>query len=183
MTESQTILRQQEQTEERIHLSSPDVGPLEEQAVLAALRSGWIAPAGPDLNAFEAEIAQRVGVEHAVGLSTGTAALHLGLLALGVKPGDVVITTTLTFAATANAIVYTGAEPFFIDVEPVTGNMDPHLLDLALHLLQRTGKRVGAVVPVDLFGKAADYTAIEEIAADYQVPVLRSEEHTFQSRI
>jgi len=157
---------------EQIHLSSPDVGPLEEKAVMAAIRSGWVAPAGPDLNAFEAEMAQRVGVDHAVGLASGTSALHLGLLALGVGPGDVVVTTTLTFAATANAIVYTGAEPFFIDVDPATGNMDPELLDIALHVLDRANKRVGAVLPVDLFGKAADYPAIEGIAANYGVPVL-----------
>lgn len=123
MTESQTALPKHDMLDERIHLSTPDVGPLEEQAVLTALRSGWVAPAGPDLNAFETEIAQRVGVDHAVGLSSGTAGLHLGLLALGVQRGDVVITSTLTFAATANAIVYTGAEPFFIDVDPATGNM------------------------------------------------------------
>ena len=157
---------------EPIALSNPDVGPLEEQAVLEALRSGWVAPAGPDLNAFETEMAQRAGVDYAVGLSSGTAALHLGLLALGVGPGDVVVTSTLTFAATVNAIVYTGAEPFFLDVDPATGNMDPELLDIALHVLGRANKRVGAVLPVDLFGKAADYTAIEETAANYDVPVL-----------
>ena len=157
---------------EKIHLSSPDVGPAEEAAVMAALRSGWVAPAGPDLDAFETEVAQRVGVDHAVGLASGTAALHLGLLAVGVGPGDVVITSTLTFAATANAIAYTGAEPFFIDVDPTTGNMDPELLDIALHMLERGNKRVSAVLPVDLFGKAADYTAIEEITAGYGVPVL-----------
>lgn len=172
MTETRIVVTTPDTTLEQIHLSNPDVGPEEEQAVLAALRSGWIAPAGPDLNAFEAEIAQRVGVDHAVGLSSGTAALHLGLLALGVGPGDVVVTTTLTFAATANAIVYTGAEPFFLDVDPTTGNMDPELLDIALHVLARAKKRVGAVLPVDLFGKAADYTSIEEIAAKHDVPVL-----------
>ena len=157
---------------EPIALSTPDVGPLEEEAVLAALRSGWVAPAGPDLNAFETEMAQRAGVDYAVGLSSGTAALHLGLLALGVGPGDMVVTSTLTFAATVNAIVYTGAEPFLLDVDPTTGNMDPELLDMALHVLRRANKRVGAVLPVDLFGKAADYTAIEEMAANYKVPVL-----------
>lgn len=172
MTETRIVVTTPDTTLDQVHLSSPDVGPLEEQAVLAALRTGWIAPAGPDLNAFETEIAQRVGVDHAVGLSSGTAALHLGLLALGVGPGDVVVTTTLTFAATANAIVYTGAEPFFIDVDPATGNMDPELLDIALHMLACAKKRVGAVVPVDLFGKAADYTSIEEISANYDVPVL-----------
>lgn len=173
MTESQILPHQDHQLlDDRIHLSSPDIGSLEEQAVLAALRSGWVAPAGPDLMAFESELAQRAGVDHAVGLSSGTAGLHLGLIALGVQPGDVVITTTLTFVATANAIVYTGAEPFFIDVDPTTGNMDPHLLDLALHILKGAGKRVSAVVPVDLFGKTADYSAINEIAATYDVPVL-----------
>lgn len=163
---------QHEITDAPIHLSAPDVGALEERAVLAALRTGWIAPAGPDLNAFEAEIAQRVGVDHAVGLSSGTAGLHLGLLALGVQPGDVVVTSTLTFVATANAIVYTGAEPFFIDVNETTGNMDPALLEQAIESLQRSGKRVGAIVPIDLLGKAADYTAIGAIAAHYDVPVL-----------
>ncbi|WP_344725141.1 aminotransferase class I/II-fold pyridoxal phosphate-dependent enzyme, partial [Agrococcus terreus] len=132
MTESQLMLTEQDLTEERIHLSPPDVGQLEEQAVLTALRSGWVAPVGPDLQAFEQEMAQRIGVNHAVALVSGTAALHLGLLALGVQRGDVVITSTMTFAATANAIVYTGAEPFFVDVDPATGNLDPELLELAI---------------------------------------------------
>lgn len=172
MTESQIALSAYDTLDERIHLSTPDVGPAEEEALLSALRTGWVAPAGPDLNAFETEIARRVGVDYAVGLSSGTAALHLGLLGLGVQRGDVVITSTLTFAATANAIVYTGAEPFFIDVDPVTGNMDPELLDLAIGFLRHTGERIGAVIPVDLLGKAANYTAIEDVAARHEVPVL-----------
>jgi dTDP-4-amino-4,6-dideoxygalactose transaminase len=184
MTETKHIVITSSSTEadttlEQIHLSSPDVGLLEEQAVMEALHSGWVAPAGPDLTAFEEEVAQRVGVDHAVALSSGTAALHLGLLALGVGPGDVVVTSTLTFAATANAIVYTGAEPFFIDVDPATGNMDPELLDIALHVLARANKRVGAVLPVDLLGKAANYTAIDEIAANYDVPVLADAAEAF----
>ena len=172
MTESQIALPEPDMVDDPIHLSTPDVGPLEEQAVLTALRSGWCAPAGPDLNAFETEIARRVGVDHAVGLASGTAALHMGLLALGVQRGDVVITSTMTFAATANAIVYTGAEPFFVDVDPETGNMDPDLLDLAIGFLHHTGERVGAIIPVDLLGKAANYTEIEAIAARHEVPVL-----------
>lgn len=172
MTQPLIAPSQHEIMDAPIHMSAPDVGALEEQAVLAALRTGWIAPAGPDLNAFEAEIAQRVGVDHAVGLSSGTAGLHLGLLALGVQPGDVVVTSTLTFVATANAIVYTGAEPFFIDVDETTGNMDAALMGQAVESLQRSGKRVGAIVPVDLLGKAADYNAIRAIAAHYDVPVL-----------
>ena len=128
---------------DRIFMSSPDVGQLEEDAVVAAMRSGWIAPLGPDVDAFERELAARVGVRHAVALSSGTAALHLGLLTLGVGPGDVVITSTMTFAATANAIVYTGAEPFFIDALPRTGNMSPALLREALTLLREAGQSIG----------------------------------------
>ncbi|AWB90147.1 DegT/DnrJ/EryC1/StrS family aminotransferase [Salinibacterium hongtaonis] len=157
---------------DRIYMSSPDVGELEEQYVVAAMRSGWIAPLGPDVDAFESELAARVGVEHAVALSSGTAALHLGLLGLGVKPGDVVLTSSMTFAATANAIVYTGAQPFFIDCELSTGNMDPELLRQALQQLAARGERAAAIVPVDLLGKAVNYTEILAIAAEFGVPVL-----------
>lgn len=155
-----------------ILLSGPDVGPLEEEFVLAAMRSGWIAPAGPDLDAFEAEVAQRVGVGHAVGLSTGTAALHLGLLGLGVRPGDVVLTCTFTFAATVNAILYCGARPVFVDCDPETGTMDPELLEITLRDLQTGWETVGAIIPVDLFGKAADYTRIVPLARAHGVPIL-----------
>ena len=89
------------------------------------MRSGWVAPAGPDLTAFEQEVADRVGVPHAVGLSSGTAALHLALVSWGVGPGDVVPVSTFTFAATVNAIRYVGAEPHFVDCDEETGNMRP----------------------------------------------------------
>ena len=102
---------------DRIYMSSPDVGELEEKAIVAALRSGWVAPLGPDVDAFEREMSARVGVRHAVALSSGTAGLHLGLLALGVGSGDIVLTSSFTFAATANAIAYTGATPYFIDAD------------------------------------------------------------------
>jgi dTDP-4-amino-4,6-dideoxygalactose transaminase len=157
---------------ERIYMSSPDVGEAEEQAVVAAMRSGWIAPLGPDVDAFERELAERVGVSHAVALSSGTAALHLGLLTIGVGAGDVVLTSSMTFAATANAIVYTGAEPYFIDADPATGNMDPALLRDALVELRDAGESVAAIVPVDLLGKAVDYTAILAIADEFDVPVV-----------
>ncbi|PMC06588.1 pyridoxal-5'-phosphate-dependent protein [Microbacterium sp. UMB0228] len=153
-------------------MSSPDIGEAEQEAVLAAMRSGWIAPLGPDVDAFERELAARVGVAHGVALSSGTAALHLGLIVLGAGPGTVVPTSTMTFAATTNAIVYTGAEPYFIDADPATGNMDPALLRTALHELRASGASVPAIVPVDLLGKAADYTAILAIAAEFDVPVL-----------
>ncbi|SCL24042.1 dTDP-4-amino-4,6-dideoxygalactose transaminase [Micromonospora rhizosphaerae] len=157
---------------DRILLSPADVGPLEESYVLNALRSGWVAPAGPDLAAFEREVAQRVGCGHAVALASGTAGLHLALLALGVGPGDTVVVPTLTFAATANAVVYTGAEPVFIDCEPATGNLDPGLLQELLRDLRDKGRRVGAVMPVDMFGACADYTRILPLCAEAEVPVV-----------
>jgi len=156
----------------RIYLSPPDVGVLEEEYVVAALRTGWVAPLGPEVDAFEREVADRVGAAHGVALSSGTAGLHLGLLALDVGPGDVVVTSTMTFAATANAIVYTGAEPYFVDADPATGNMSPELLERAMVRLRKAGEPVAAIVPVDLLGKAVDYTAIEEIAARHGAPVL-----------
>jgi dTDP-4-amino-4,6-dideoxygalactose transaminase len=157
---------------DRIYLSSPDVGELEEKYVLQALRSGWIAPLGPDVDQFEQEMSDRIGRRHAVALSSGTAALHLALLANGVGPGDVVLTSTMTFAATANAIAYTGAEPFFVDCLPDSGNMDPGLLEAALRTLTAAGERIGAIVPVDLLGKAVDYTAITGLASTYGIPLI-----------
>jgi dTDP-4-amino-4,6-dideoxygalactose transaminase len=157
---------------DKIYMSSPDVGDMEEEYVVAAMRSGWIAPLGPDVDAFERELAQRVGVEHGVALSSGTAALHLGLLCLGVGPGDVVITSSMTFAATANAITYTRAEPYFVDCDLATGNMDTRLLAQALDELSAGGESVAAIVPVDLLGKAVNYTEISEIAARFGVPVV-----------
>lgn len=157
---------------ERIFLSKPDVGEAEENALLKAIRSGWAAPAGPEIDAFEQEMADRVGVSSAVALTSGTAALHLGLLTLGVKPNDIVITSTMTFAATANAIVYVNATPFFIDSDPITGNMDPQLLEKALEQLQDRGIKPAAVLPVDLLGKVVDYSQIEAICSKFEVPVL-----------
>jgi dTDP-4-amino-4,6-dideoxygalactose transaminase len=156
----------------KIFLSLADIGPVEREAVGRAMESGWVAPAGPDLDAFEREVAERVGVDHAVALSSGTAALHLPLVSWGVGPGDLVITSTLTFAATANAITYVGASPHFVDSDPATGNMDPALLERALAESEADGRNVAAVIPVDLLGKAADYTAIGDIASSYDVPLL-----------
>ncbi|MGW9551474.1 DegT/DnrJ/EryC1/StrS family aminotransferase [Citricoccus zhacaiensis] len=152
-------------------MSKPDVGQLEEDYVVAAIRSGWIAPLGPDVDSFEAEMKERIGVQHAVALASGTAALHLGLIGLGVASGDVVITSTMTFAATANAIAYTGATPYFVDSDPDTGNIDPDLLERALVELERNGTPAKAVVPVDLLGKAADYSRIVPICAAHKVAV------------
>ncbi|AQP45739.1 DegT/DnrJ/EryC1/StrS family aminotransferase [Tessaracoccus flavus] len=155
----------------KLFLSSPDVTQLEEDAVVRAVRSGWIAPLGPEVDAFEAELAEYTGRRFAVALSSGTAALHLGLLTLGVGTGDVVVTSSLTFAATANAVVYTGAEPVFVDCDH-TGNMNPDLLEEAMTTLAAEGRSVKAVVPVDMIGKVADHARIGEIAARHGAIVL-----------
>ena len=123
---------------EQIYLSSPDVGATEEAAVVRAIRSGWVAPLGPEVDAFEAELAELTQRQHAVALSSGTAALHLALLNFGVGAGDVVITSTMTFAATANAITYTGATPVFVDCD-WTGNVDVQLLREAVVDQRRQG--------------------------------------------
>ncbi|MFC7432510.1 MULTISPECIES: DegT/DnrJ/EryC1/StrS family aminotransferase [unclassified Agrococcus] len=156
----------------RILLSAPDVGRAEERAVVAAMRSGWVAPLGPDVDAFERELAARVGVRRGVALSSGTAALHLGLLALGVRPGDRVLASSMTFAATINAIAYVGAHPVLVDAEPATGNVDVRLLAEAAGALEREGTPARAVVPVDLLGRVADVDAIARIAARHGMRVL-----------
>ena len=120
----------------RIYLSAPDVGVREEELCVAALRSGWVAPLGPMVDAFEEALADRCARRYAVALSSGTAALHLALLELGAGPQDVVVVPTMTFAATANAVVYTGATPVFVDCDPHFGNLDPDLLEGALRSLR-----------------------------------------------
>lgn len=144
----------------RVFLSKADVGEAEEEFVLDALRSGWVAPLGPHVDAFEAEIAERVGVGSALALNSGTAALHLALLVLGARPGTAVLCPTMTFAASANAIAYTGASPVFVDAQLEDGNIDPMLLFTAADTLQSEGVRVVAAMAVDLFGRCADYETI-----------------------
>lgn len=141
----------------RIHLSKAEVTEVEEAYVLDALRSGWIAPLGPHVDAFEAEIAQRAGVEGALALSSGTAALHLALLDAGSRGGTVVPVSSMTFAATVNAIVYTGAEPVLVDAQRSDGNLDVALMIEAVDTLLAEGRSVPAVVAVDLFGRCVDY--------------------------
>ena len=156
----------------RIYLSPPDVGPKERELLLDAFDSGWIAPLGPHVDAFECEFAAAVGVPYAVALSSGTAALHLALEILGIGRGDDVITSTLTFAATANAICYVGAAPVFVDVSRQTWNLDPDLLEDELAARARHNAQAAAVVSVDLYGQCADYGRIEAICARYGVPLI-----------
>ena len=149
----------------RIHLSPPDVGPLEREYLLRALESGWVAPAGPELDGFERDVAALTGWPGAVALSSGTAALHLALLVSGVRPGDDVLVSSLTFAASANAVVHCGANPVFVDSERSSWNMDPALLAEALTAAGDRGRLPTAAVVVDLYGQCADYDAIAPLCA------------------
>ncbi|HUY66376.1 MAG TPA: aminotransferase class I/II-fold pyridoxal phosphate-dependent enzyme [Acidimicrobiales bacterium] len=156
----------------RIYLSPPEVGPVERQMLLDAFDSNWIAPTGPDLDAFERELAARVGVEHAVGLSSGTAALHLGLMLLGVESGDEVLVPSFTFVATAAAVAYLGATPVFVDSTASTWTIDPALVAEELAGRARRGRLPAAVVTVDLYGQCADYDALSSLCDEYDVPLV-----------
>jgi dTDP-4-amino-4,6-dideoxygalactose transaminase len=156
----------------RIHLSPPHLSGREEQYLAEVLQSNWVAPAGPHLRRFEELLAARVGVEHAVAVSSGTAALHLALRCLNLQPDDEVICSTLTFCASANPIVYQRAVPVFIDSDTASWNMDPNLLADELRDCARRGKLPRAVVAVDIFGQSADMDAIVEVASRYEIPVI-----------
>ena len=147
-------------TTPRIYLSPPELTGNELGMLGAAIASGWIAPLGPHVDAFEAETARRVEMPHALALSSGTAALHLALLVLGVGRGDTVWTSTLTFAATSNAIAYTGAAPVFVDSDRASWNLDPGLVVDALDRAARTNTLPKALVGVDLYGQCADWEPI-----------------------
>jgi dTDP-4-amino-4,6-dideoxygalactose transaminase len=156
----------------RLFLSPPDVGDEERAFLLDAFDSNWIAPLGPHVDAFEDELAAFVGMPSAVALSSGTAALHLALLLTGVGPGDDVIVPTLTFVASANAVTYVGARPVFIDSDERTWNLDPHLVEEELSERARTGRLPAAVLAVDLYGQCADWDALLECCARFEVPVI-----------
>jgi dTDP-4-amino-4,6-dideoxygalactose transaminase len=156
----------------RIYLSPPDLTGRELAMIGEAIASGWIAPLGPHVDAFEAETARRVDMPYAVALSSGTAALHLALLVLGVGRGDTVWTSTLTFAATANAIAYTGAAPVFLDSERASWNLDPGLLAEQLERAARAGALPRAVIGVDLYGQCADWEPILAACRRHGVPVI-----------
>lgn len=156
----------------RIFLSKADITEVEEQFVLDAVRSGWVAPLGPHVDAFEAEIADRVGVAGALALSSGTAALHLALLHVGAKPGTVVVLPTMTFAASANAVAYTGADPVFVDAQLSDGNVDPTLLLEAVDTLHAEGRQIAAVMTVDLFGRCVDYGTITAALEERGIPLV-----------
>ena len=157
---------------QRIWLSSPHLGDEETAFVEEAFKSNWIAPMGPHVNAFETELASHVGVGHAAAVSSGTAAIHLGLLLLGVKSGDTVFCSSLTFVGSCNPILYCGALPVFIDSEPSTWNMSPAALEQALEWAKRNNRLPACVILVNLYGQSADMDALLPICERYGVPVL-----------
>lgn len=156
----------------RIFLSPPHLSSHERRFVEEAFESNWIAPLGPQVDAFEAELSERVEGRHVAALSSGTAALHLAMEILGVGPGDEVLVSTLTFAASVNPIRYVGATPVFVDAEFRSWNMDPGLLADELDRRARVGRLPKAVVVVDLYGQCADYEPILAACRRYEVPVV-----------
>lgn len=155
-----------------ILLSTPHMGEQELDFVKEAFETNWIAPIGPHVDAFEQEFCEVVGASHAAAVSSGTAALHLALRLVGVKPGDEVFCSTLTFIATASPITYQGATPVFIDCDRISWNMNPDLLREALEQRARTGKLPKAVVLVHLYGQSADIDPILAACNAFEVPLV-----------
>jgi len=157
---------------------------IEQKYVKEAFDTNWVVPLGPNVNGFEEDLESFVG-EHkkVVALSSGTAAVHLALLACGVGPGDEVLVQSFTFCASSHPITYLGATPVFVDSEPLTWNMDPELLEEAIKdRISKTGKKPKAIVPVALYGMPYDCCRIMEIANHYDIPVIEDAAEGFGSR-
>jgi len=161
-----------ELTNSRIYLSPPHIGEEEIRYVEEAFASNWIAPLGPNVEALEYEVADYVGMEGALALNSGTAAIHLGLQLLGVGLGDSVFCSSFTFVASANPIMYLGAIPVFIESEPDTWNMSPQALEKALQDAEQARRLPKAVIVVNLYGQSADMTPIINLCNTYGVPIL-----------
>ncbi|MFV8755122.1 DegT/DnrJ/EryC1/StrS family aminotransferase [Nannocystaceae bacterium ST9] len=156
----------------RLHLSLPHIGAAERAGLLEALDSGWVAPVGPQIDRFEAAIADRCNRRAAAATASGTAALHLALRLLDVGPGDEVWVASLTFIASASPICQLGATPVFVDSEPRTWNLDPDLLEAALSEAAARGRLPKALIAVDLYGRCADYPAIERLCQRHAVTLI-----------
>ncbi len=156
----------------RIYLSAPEPAGTELELLRDAVESNWLAPLGPHVDAFEAEAAARLELPHALALSSGTAALHLALEVVGVTAGDTVFVSTLTFAATANAVRYLGAIPIFLDSDERSWNLDPELLARTLDEAAAAGRLPKAVIAVDLYGQCADWDPILAACRRHGVPVI-----------
>ena len=157
---------------DKIWLSSPHMGEEEQEYVKQAFETNWIAPLGPNVDGFEQDISAFTGAKHTAVLTSGTAAIHLGLILLDVQPGDEVICSSFTFAASANPIRYQGAKPVFIDSEPETWNMDPELLRTAIEDRIAKGKKPKAIILVHLYGMPCKIDEIMGIAEEFGIPVL-----------
>ena len=158
--------------ESRMYLSPPDTSQLEVDAITNTILKHGIGPSGENISIFEQEIAKYCHSKVGVALSSGTSALHLGLLALGVKAGDEVVVPTLTFGATAFAVDYIGAKPVFLDVENQSWNLDPELLEKFLQERSKSGNLPKVIITVDLFGRVCNYDSILKIAEQYEIPIL-----------
>lgn len=156
----------------KIWLSSPHMGNTEQQFIKEAFDTNWVAPLGPNVNAFEEDLSKYTGIKHAAALSSGTAALHLALILNDVKAGDEVICQSMTFSASVNPIVYLGAKPVFVDSEEDTWNMSPFCLEKAIIDRISKGKKPKAIIPVHLYGMPAKIDDIMEIANRYNIPVI-----------
>jgi dTDP-4-amino-4,6-dideoxygalactose transaminase len=168
--------------DKQILLSTPHMGDTELHFVEEAFRTNWIAPLGPNVDAFEREIAELVGVRHGAALSSGTAALHLALRLVGVGQGDRVFCSSFTFAASANPIVYQGAEPVFIDSDHESWNMSVTALERAFAEAKAEGWMPKAVMVVNLYGQSADYDPILELCAAHGVPVIEDAAESLGAR-
>lgn len=160
-------------TKSKIWLSSPHMGGEEIKFIHEAFNTNWVAPVGPHINSFEKELSEYLGVKHCSALSSGTAAIHLALIILGVKQDDEVLCSSFTFSGTCNPIVYQKAKPVFIDSEKETWNMDPLLLEEAIKdRVVKTGKKPKAIIPVHLYGMPAQMDKIMTISRHYDIPVI-----------
>ncbi|MEH7222068.1 aminotransferase class I/II-fold pyridoxal phosphate-dependent enzyme [Bacillus toyonensis] len=160
------------QHKKRIYLSSPHMSGNEQKYIQNAFDTNWVAPLGPNVDGFERELASFVGVREGTAVSSGTAAIHLALQLLGIQKGDTVFCSSFTFVASANPIVYLGAEPVFIDSEPETWNMSPSALAHALYEANKMGNLPKAIILVHLYGQSAKLDEILSLCHQYNVPIV-----------
>ncbi|WIG40289.1 aminotransferase class I/II-fold pyridoxal phosphate-dependent enzyme [Bacillus toyonensis] len=160
------------QHKKRIYLSSPHMSGNEQKYIQNAFDTNWVAPLGPNVDGFERELASFVGVRGGTAVSSGTAAIHLALQLLGIQKGDTVFCSSFTFVASANPIVYLGAEPVFIDSEPETWNMSPSALAHALYEANKMGNLPKAIILVHLYGQSAKLDEILSLCQQYNVPIV-----------
>jgi dTDP-4-amino-4,6-dideoxygalactose transaminase len=184
LPESLVPSNQNQQTEKsKIWLSSPHMSGNEQKYINEAFESNWVAPLGKNIDEFENQVSQYTGTKYAAAVTTGTAALQLALRLVGVSRGDYVICQSLTFVASANAILYQGAQPIFVDSETKTWGMDPELLEKAILHCMSLEKKPKAIVPVHLYGMPVNMVEIMRIAKKYRIPVIEDAAEALGSSI